>query len=126
MSGISSQYTNFEKVEISSAICTTDNFDNWVITITLKNSGTAAATLDSLYVNDVAADLDSSEPGAAVDTISTDLNVTASSTTLESGVVDIITVWIGYNHLTLSSGTTVNVKIHSASGMDYIKLVKLI
>jgi hypothetical protein len=26
---------------------------------------------------------------------------------------------------TLSSGTTVNIKLHSAGGMDYIKLIRL-
>jgi len=125
MGGIAGQYTKFEKVEIKSAVCTYDTWDNWVITITLKNTGTATSTLNSLYVNDIPALLDSVAPTVAVDTITTDLNVT-TATKIESGVEDVITVWVGANHLTLSSGTTVNVKIHSAGGMDYIKLIELV
>jgi len=97
-----------------------------VITITLKNTGTATSTLNSIYVNDIPATLDSVAPTAAVTTITTDLNVTATTTKIESGVEDVITVWVGANHATLSSGTTVNVKIHSAGGMDYIKLIELV
>jgi hypothetical protein len=37
----------------------------------------------------------------------------------------IINIYID-NYGFLSSGTTVNVKLHSAGGMDYIKLVELI
>lgn len=126
MGGITTQYTKFEKVEIKSAVCSYDSYDNWVITISLKNTGTATSTLNSLYVNDNPATLDSTAPTAAVDTITTDLNVTTTTTKIESGVEDVITVWIGANHATLSSGTTVNVKIHSAGGMDYIKLIELV
>ncbi len=126
MGGITTQYTKFEKVEIKSAVCTYDAYDNWVITITLKNTGTATSTLNALYVNDNPATTDQSAPGSGVDTITTDLNVTTTTTKIESGVEDVITVWIGANHATLSSGTTVNVKIQSAGGMDYIKLVELV
>jgi len=126
MGGIAGQYTKFEKVEIKSAVCSYDAYQNWVITITLKNTGTATSTLNSLYVNDIGATTDSSAPGSAVATITTDLNVTSTSTKIESGVEDVITVWVGASHATLSSGTTVNVKIHSAGGMDYIKLIELV
>jgi len=34
--------------------------------------------------------------------------------------------WINQGYAQLSSGTTVNIKIHSAGGMDYIKLVELV
>jgi hypothetical protein len=47
---------------------------------------------------------------------------------IESGVTNAVTVWIDdlpADLVLLSSGTTVNIKIHSASGMDYIKLVQL-
>ncbi len=125
MGGIAGQYTKFEKVEIKNAVCTYDAYDNWVITITLKNTGTATSTLNALYVNNIAATLDQSAPTGQRDDITTDLNVT-TATKIESGVEDVITVWIGANHATLSSGTTVNVKIHSAGGMDYIKLIELI
>jgi hypothetical protein len=45
---------------------------------------------------------------------------------LESGETGAVIVWVGDTYATLSSGTTVNVKIHSAGGMDYIKLIELV
>jgi len=125
MSGISGQYTSFEKVEISSGLCTVDGNNNWVITITLKNSGTAAATLDSVYLNDVGATIDQTAPINGTGTgLTSDLP--ALGLKLESGQSGTVIIWVGASHPYLSAGTTVNVKIHSAGGMDYIKLVKLI
>ncbi|UCD44865.1 MAG: DUF4352 domain-containing protein [Candidatus Bathyarchaeota archaeon] len=124
MGGISGQYTKFEKVEIKSAVCTVDANFNWIIAITLKNSGTATATLDAVYVNNDACS-NGTAPGAAVDTISTDLSY-SNAYQLTSGEEQSFSVWIGVNYLTLSSGTTVNIKIHSAGGMEYPKLVELI
>ena len=124
MGGIAGQYTKFEKVEIKSAPCTVDAFDNWVITILLKNSGTRTATISSVFVNDVEATTDGTAPVALVTTITTDLPSTEKK--IESGTEATIIVWIGGDHATLSSGTTVNVKLHSAGGMDYIQLVELV
>jgi len=58
MSGISSQYTQFEKVELTSAYCEsttadwndTDN-DCWNITIDFRNTGTTEATIIGAQVN---------------------------------------------------------------------------
>ena len=127
MAGISSQYTSFEKIEVSSGICTVDSYTpcNWIITITLKNTGTATATLDSVYLNDVAATIGQIAPTNGTGTgITSDLLTTGLK--LESGVTRTVIIWVGGSHPTLSSGTTVNVKIHSVGGMDYIKLTKLI
>ncbi len=124
MGGISSQYTQFEKVEIQSAICTLDGFSNWVITIDLKNTGSAPATITHLFVNNIVATADSAAPVAAVATITTDLTA-ATSWTLNSGESGTVILWVGNTYLTLSSGTTIDVKLHSADGMDYIKLIQL-
>ncbi len=125
MGGISSQYTQFEKVEIQTAICTLDGFSNWVVTLSLKNSGTAPATITHLFVNGIQATADASAPAAAVATITTDLT-TATPWKLDSGESGTVILWVGLNYSTLSSGTTVDIKLHSAGGMDYIKLVELI
>jgi len=50
---------------------------------------------------------------------------TTTAFSLQSGETDTISVWVGSTYATLSSGTTVNIKIHSAGGMDYIKLIEL-
>ena len=125
MGGISSQYTQFEKVEIQTAICTLDASSNWIVTIDLKNTGSAPATITHLFVNNIVATADSVAPVAAVATITTDLT-TATPWKLDSGEPGTVTLWVGLNYLTLSSGTTIDIKLHSAGGMDYIKLVQLI
>jgi flagellin-like protein len=125
MGGIAGTFTTFEQVEIQNAVCTKDNFGNWVITLTMKNTGTAQTTLISLFVNDVEATPDASAPDAAVATLTTNLNVT-TSTTLLSGETGTILVWVGRDYGTLSSGTTLNLKIHSTGGMDYLKLITLV
>jgi len=47
--------------------------------------------------------------------------------TIVSGQTIYINLLIDYEaYKSLSSGTTVNIKIHSAGGMDYIKLIELV
>jgi len=124
MSGISSQYTKFEKVEIQSGVCTVDAAGNWTVAIKLKNSGTATATLISIFINDIEVDTydyNSSIAGKWT----TDMTTTYSLTSGMSGIVKIY-ISSGKSTATLSSGTTVKIKLHSASGMDYIKLVELV
>jgi len=127
MGGISSQYTQFEKVEIQTAICTLDPNGNWQIVVKLKNSGSKSSTITNVFVNDAEVTVyDADAPMAAVATITTNLNKIYDPYSITSGDVGQLTIWIGADYLTLSSGTTVNLKIHSAGGMDYIKLVHLI
>ena len=129
MGGISSQYTQFEKVEIQTAACVYVN-GNWEVTMTLKNSGTATATITHVFVNENAVLLGTvlapyTQPGAEVDTLTADIE-SDLAWQLTAGDSDDITVWIGGAYGTLSSGTTVNIKAHSAGGMDYIKLIELV
>lgn len=122
MSGIASSYTKFEKVEIQSALVTT-NATGWVVSISLKNSGSAASTINAAYVNDRAED---ATPGAT-NKFTTDIPVAGLS--IPSGGTATVTCVVGNAWpvgAVLSSGTTVNIKLHSAGGMDYIKLVELI
>ncbi len=135
MAGISSQYTSFEKVEIQSAIFTPATSAYWEIKITLKNSGTKTATLTDIYVNDMIATLMASDTYASGNEISAYLADDGDPTTpaaiplqIESGATNFVWVWIDDvtgDAILLSSGTTINIKIHSAAGMDYIKLVQL-
>jgi len=143
MSGIASQYTSFEKVEIQTAICkyretgdtgppATAAVDHWAIVIDLKNSGTKAATLTNIFVNDVETGyIDVATPASGASGILAQLDRTATTggddpLHIESGVTDWVTVWIVEGeYMKLTSGTTINIKIHSASGMDYIRLVQL-
>jgi flagellin-like protein len=133
MGGISSQYTRFEKVEIQSALCEKDPAATplyWKVTLTLKNSGSATATLNGVYVNDKLAEylLATSPPDVNTD-LNADVDSTTHQMTIPSGQPAIVTIYIGTGWpegAALTSGTTIDVKIHSAGGMDYIKLVQLV
>ncbi len=122
MGGIAGQYTKFEKVEIQSAIVTRgEGSGNWTIELKVKNTGTATATLISTFVNNIEVspyDVTFALAGQIATNQTT-------STSITSGGVKVIMVYVN-NYGTLSSGTTVNIKLHSAGGMDYIKLVELI
>ena len=138
MGGISSQYTKFEKVEIQSGICTWDavNFD-WDIALKMKNTGTATATLIGVFINEVEVDnYTLATPGAAEAV--TDMGLTV---TIASGASTTINISIdgqgdggegtppvaGTDYWqSVTPGTTINIKVHSAGGMDYIKLVELV
>jgi hypothetical protein len=133
MGGISSQYTQFEKVEISTGYATyvpaaAPDPAYWNITLSIKNSGSAAATLTHVFVNDVPVAWSATfgVAGEIVASVDPD-NVLV----LESGQAKRVFVYVtpggvqGDLAYYLSSGTTVNIKLHSAGGMDYIKLVRL-
>jgi len=131
MSGIAGQYTAFEKVEIQSAICefipvNATHAAQWQIVVSLKNTGTKTATLTSIFVNEKEAGYAIAPPAPTDSGITAELDTTVAGEPLQiaSGASDIVTVWIVSGE-TLSSGTTVNIKIHSSGGMDYPRLVTL-
>jgi len=127
MSGISSQYTQFEKVEIQTAICTLNpTLGNWQIEVKMKNSGSKSSTITNVFINEVeVTGYDQDAPTTPLGTISTDLTIVPPFS-ISSGATGTIFIWVGATYETLSSGTTINIKIHSAGGMDYIKLVQLV
>jgi len=142
MSGIASQYTAFEKVEIQTAICSWKEdttappaWGYWEIEIKLKNSGTATATLTNLFINDIEVDSYTADSTATPPRI-TDTGIATTdmteTKTIESGDTVTVYVYIDGSHVKdniqwqkVSSGTTINIKIHSAGGLDYIRLVRL-
>ena len=128
MGGIAGQYTKFEKVEVQSGWSVKNGTQGWVITTELKNSGSASSTLIRLFVNDVP--LNTTAYGATAwdysntNMITTDISATGS--TLESGQEGTFHVWVNQGYGQLTSGTTIDIKIHSAGGMDCIKLIQLV
>jgi len=160
MSGIASQYTAFEKVEIQSGYSDIQPGGGWVISLVMKNSGSATANLITVFVNDEPVELYSTldptsglitaatlntftktdshtatgilegeatgtnipDTGLAIESGKT-AEVISESTTVGETNVDSVQVYIGSG--LFSSGTTINIKIHSAGGMDYIKLIQL-
>jgi len=130
MSGISSQYTQFEKVEIQTGYGTYNtSVTQWVITMAIKNSGSADATINMAFLNDVPC-ANYGASSAPANDWSTDIPA-STGVTLKPGQSTTVHVYI-FNQPTLvtqlaslSAGTTINVKLHSAGGMDYIKLIRL-
>ena len=134
MSGIASQYTSFEKVGIQTGyakrVPTTGTFVGWNITMTLQNTGSADSTLTQVFINEIPVDLYGATifgagGGTAVPSGETGASFTVDGLTLESGQSAEFYILIDTDVGELSAGTTVNIKIHSAGGMDYIKLIKL-
>ena len=140
MSGIAGQYTSFEKVEIQSGHATIGTTPvGWYVTIDLKNTGTATATLTKVFINEVpvleygitlgtAGVLAGIPVGppivAAADSSGTSIP-TPDGLPIMSGAAVTVYVYIGDTYAFLSPGTTINIKLHSAGGMDYIRLIQL-
>ena len=131
MGGISSQYTQFEKVEIQTGYATYNSSGSyWNVTMVIKNSGSADATINMVFLNDVPCE--SGNYGATSAPLNDwGVSFASSGVVLQPGQSTTIYMLIdsppsAVNALAnLSSGTTVNLKLHSAGGMDYIKLIKL-
>jgi len=143
LSGIAGQYTSFEKIEIQSAYAqkygdpSLAGDAGWRITLQLQNTGTGEATLNDCFINNMPLE----HYGDNIDWFYDDgsdipMTIPAGGLTLLSGVKQIIYVdiiqsttndaYVLYaTTITFTSGTTINVKIHSAAGMDYIRLVQL-
>ena len=133
MGGISSQYTKFEKVEVVNAIVTPSGSGSamtWTVSMSLKNTGTSAATITDVYLNDqpLTDSVLVTPPSPAIGNggwySATHTIASGSSATFIIVVRNDIASGTG-PFKSLSSGTTVNFKLHSAGGMDYLKLAEL-
>jgi flagellin-like protein len=123
MGGISSQYTKFEKVEVSNAVVSLGTSGAaWDILVSLKNTGTSQCTLTSVFVNNNEVLLVPVAPAQS------NWSMSVGTPTIQSGAEAkvLIQIYDETPFADLSPGTTVNLKFHSAGGMDYLKLVELI
>jgi hypothetical protein len=150
----SSQYTRFEKIELSSAYCDTStatyNLTSkvacWNITLVLRNTGTTEASIIAAFVNSKAiADYGTDSGGPALiddniraynTSITRQLNfaqVSGSANikmSIKPGVSDKIFVCIRQplsyeSWAKLSSGTTIEVSVSTAAGNSYMKMITL-
>jgi len=141
MGSIAAGYTTFEQIELPTVYAKdiSSPFVGWNVTIKLKNTGSADATIDDIFINDVPlADYNSGTIQLYVNncsaTTQADGNWTGSLSSLSidinKGQTKTLYLYIkddsnddGVDGCT--SGTTVNIKIHTASGRDYPTHVKL-
>jgi len=136
MGAIAGSYTAFEQIELPSTYAqyftdlggTTDLDEGWKITIDLRNTGSADATLDSVFINSVP--LKDIASGWALDySTNTGANVTSYST-LDISIPKGSTVTL-YIYISKSTtygwtpGTNIDLKMHTAAGKDYPTRVKL-
>ena len=130
MGGIAGIYTRFEKVEIES--CSTEKepttYTGWfVITIRLKNTGSADATVTNVYINGkILADYGDAYVDKEVctgDPIVCGYQALGEGLTIAAGDAGNLRVYIPTSEI--SSGTTIEIKLHTAAGMDYPKLETL-
>ena len=127
LSGTTSQYTGIEKIEIPTAYCTLNpavNNSGWGAHFSVKNSGPNPAKISYIMVNDaLISEYNISAGGSLSDTSSMGTSIPDGGIIMQSGESVNIDVWIGSG--LFSSGTSIAVKLHSTSGFDYVKLVKL-
>lgn len=122
--GLVTSMQKFEKIEINAVTCYLEDGDNglyWVISVSLKNSGPKPATITRLYLNKIEISELASPPHDG--SISSDLP--SNGYALNSGESVSLALYIDCNYQQLSSGTSVEIRFHTAAGMDYFKLVTL-
>ncbi len=114
MLGLGGAFTRYEKLEFQSAYVTVDN--NFTINIRLKNTGSADATIDLIFLN--------GKPSDAEDYIGTVNTGSLINKTIKPGesYSDTITLTKGD---TWRSGMTVEIMIQTVAGRQFPKSVIL-
>ena len=116
MTGIIGLFTRFEKIEITYIYAEKDT-NTWTIKLKVTNTGTADATIDNIFIN--GKPYTSYTPSATLSGSVTSLPYTLSAgSSVEFEII--ISSTAGF-----SSGQSVEIKVHTASGQEYPKLVNL-
>ena len=123
LKGVSTQYAKVEKIEIQYGYCTWNSTGGyWKIELLLKNTGTTTVSFQEAFVNNVRIQNYGVDAPVAGET-SINMN---STTTITSGDSMNANIYISQGYATLSVGTTVNVKILSATGLAVVYMIQLI
>jgi len=116
MGGIAGLYTRFEKIEISSCYAVKNSTNDYTVTVELKNTGSADATISYVLINGkpVTEYNNSTYTGISVQTVPQSLPLGKSET-----------ISIGIDKDLFEAGTTLDLKFHSAAGKDYPQMLAL-
>lgn len=117
--GIGNSFTKFEKVEFTSIYAdppTTANPGNYTVFIVLKNTGSAAATIDNIFLN--GRPWDTGYTGVSQANLVNQTLVAGASTT--NGLIMLPADSSSWGH-----GNSVDVVIHTAAGRSYSNTVVL-
>ena len=93
----------------------------WVVTLRVRNSGSNVAIIDHVFVNDVPV----SAYGVSKPVDKGIASESAQGLAVRPGESKNVRIFIDGDYGRLTTGTTINVKLHCESGMDYIKLITL-
>lgn len=113
ISGLTGAFTGTENLQIVSAYATANTGGGWTITLEARNVGTMDSTIDQVFIN--------GKPYATYSNLS--VNPTPSIM-VRAGETKTITISVGVN-AGFTSGQLVEVKLHTASGKEYPKMVTL-
>ncbi len=128
MGAIAGGYTSFEQIELPSiyAEVITSPSDGWNITIDLKNTGSADATVDNIYINSMPLD---DYPTGDVTLYGPDgaaVTLSSISMSVGNGNTETIVLQLEQSETDgFTAGTRIEVKIHTAAGKDYPTSVRL-
>ncbi|RLG02458.1 MAG: hypothetical protein DRN61_06470 [Thaumarchaeota archaeon] len=101
-SGLVGVFTRFEKIEITAVYWEDNHF-----TLVVKNTGSAAATIDDIYVN-----------GVPLGGSGTSWGISSGSTYLTPGATAVLTVNSAPGG-SFTSGVTYEIAVHTSSGKLY-------
>ena len=116
MGGISSLYTRLEKIEVQSITAIKGVAGNYTITLAVKNTGSADATIDSVMIN--------GKPLSQYPEVTANLAVGGTSV-VAGGSASVCTFVCAGQGVPFTAGTTLEVKLHTAAGKDYPQMVTL-
>lgn len=126
--GLGSSFTKYEKIEFTAAYVDVNAAGDYVVTMDVKNTGSAAATVDPAYIlyngkphnalayvgDEPLADFDGA---GANDMIAVTLQPGGAANPSWTLTLPKGTVW--------TSGMTVEIMLHSTAGKDYPKVITL-
>uniref|UniRef100_A0A7C2BL40 DUF4352 domain-containing protein n=1 Tax=Thermosphaera aggregans TaxID=54254 RepID=A0A7C2BL40_9CREN len=116
LTGIVGGFTTVENLQITYAYANKIDETQWLVTLQVENKGTGTATIDEIFINGV--------PIGTKNTTYVNISVT-SIPPGERAIINITLPQPGLGTLTFSSGQQVEIKLHTASGKEYPKMVTL-
>jgi len=122
--GLAGTFTRYEKLEIVTMYADALN-NNWSITATLRNTGSAPATVNLILLNGKPISALNTTGNILVRVNDTQKNVEANPVTIDPGDIAVFVIQIKKTTPGFASGVSVEVTFHTAAGSDYPKVVVL-
>jgi len=128
MLGLAGTFTRYEKLEFTSAYATKGD-QNFTITLTAKNTGTAPATINMISLNGIPLNNTISVSYAISGGSETPTNAGSLSISIDPGQSVTLEIYLPdgsrVSNTVITSGITVEVMVQTAAGNQYPKSVTL-